>query len=349
MPTLPQLCDVQTYRPCDWDLAADADGLRYWLGLFREQFEQVTAPLIRAEYQFTDEQAAEVVSAFLAELETLAHRPRDFERLDILAICAVRQHVLERFGAHDPFHSLKQRENEQALRLLPEVLNAAAQEPEAARPALLVQNLMAGNIFDLGAMETALAYHRAELTFADMQAKTPKRPWLIDDLHAWSQRVVTGEPYRHVLVFVDNAGSDLVLGWLPMTRWFLSRGARVTLAANSQPALNDVTAEALSTFLARVSETDHLLAAAVADQRLLVVESGGWLPLLDLTTLSDACVDAADDADLIVLHGMGRALESNWTANLRGEALRIACIKDPAVASRLGGEMYDCVFRWTRA
>lgn len=46
-------------------------------------------------------------------------------------------------------------------------------------------------------------------------------------------------------MFVDNAGADVVLGMLPFARELLRMGADVIIAANSQPAINDITAPEL--------------------------------------------------------------------------------------------------------
>ncbi len=46
-------------------------------------------------------------------------------------------------------------------------------------------------------------------------------------------------------MFVDNAGADIVLGMLPFVRELLRMGADVIMAANSQPAINDITAAEL--------------------------------------------------------------------------------------------------------
>ncbi len=39
----------------------------------------------------------------------------------------------------------------------------------------------------------------------------------------------------------DNAGTDVVLGMVPLARELLRRGTNVVLSANSTPALNDIT------------------------------------------------------------------------------------------------------------
>ncbi len=49
-------------------------------------------------------------------------------------------------------------------------------------------------------------------------------------------------PYKRVIIFVDNAGADVVLGMIPFARELLRMGAEVALVANSLPAINDITA-----------------------------------------------------------------------------------------------------------
>jgi type II pantothenate kinase len=47
------------------------------------------------------------------------------------------------------------------------------------------------------------------------------------------------------MVFVDNAGADIVLGILPFVREMLRMGCEVVMVANSLPAINDITAAEL--------------------------------------------------------------------------------------------------------
>lgn len=52
-------------------------------------------------------------------------------------------------------------------------------------------------------------------------------------------------PFQKVMLFVDNAGADAVLGMLPLARELLCMGADVVLVANSYPAINDITVSEL--------------------------------------------------------------------------------------------------------
>jgi len=282
-------------------------------------------------------------------MQAVGRDPGRFERVDVLRLTQIRQDVLNRHGFTDPFRSTKRVENERALAALPAALADLDSAPGPHRWEALAQNLLAGNLFDLGSRPTVELYRRGALDLSAAHANLPPRPWRIDDLEAWRRRQAVGPPYRHALVFVDNAGPDIVLGCLPLARELLKAGTRVTLAANSEPALNDVTAAEAGEILRRAATLDALLADAVNTGRLRVVESGSRIPLLDLTRLSAACVETASDAELIWLHGMGRAIEGNFDARFTCDALRTAVIKDPAVAQHVGSRLFDCVFRFDTA
>jgi uncharacterized protein with ATP-grasp and redox domains len=91
---------------------------------------------------------------------------------------------------------------------------------------------------------------------------------------------------------------------------------------------------------------DGRLGELVAAGRMRVVASGGWAPLIDLSRVSEACDEAAREADLIILEGMGRSVESNCEAEFDCDCLKIALLKDAAVAERIGGKIFDAVCRF---
>jgi type II pantothenate kinase len=76
------------------------------------------------------------------------------------------------------------------------------------------------------------------------------------------------------------------------------------------------------------------------------VSTGTGEPLIDLEKVSDELNAAAADADLVVLEGMGRGVESNLDAAFSCDALNLAMLKDEAVAKRVGGKLYDVVCRF---
>ncbi len=340
--TLAQLLDRENYRPCDWDLVTDAAGRDYWIENFIAHLD-VQMEMISASYpDADDERLAALRRDYVALMNSLRDAPARFGRLDVLMLDELRQELLVRHGFPDPFKRVKERENAAALALLPRLLAEIDAMPPAERPARLVEGLLAGNIFDLGSMPTVERYNSGEADFWHSLVSLPARPWFRDDLDNWQRRIASRAAYRHVLFFVDNAGGDIVLGCLPLARMLMQSGARVTLAANSLAALNDITADELLALIGQAAESD----AAFADPRLRVVATGNRAPLIDLTNLTAECVATSADADLIILHGMGRSIESNYRAGFQCDALWTAVVKDEAVARHIGAELFDCVFRF---
>jgi len=341
---LPQLKNAGTYRACEWDLKADPEGRRYWVQLFCDHFDLLAAA-IREQYPETSPgKLASFRSDYLAAMRALDSEPDRFERLDVLYLDELRNELLDQHGFDDPYRGIKTRENELALALLPDLLGELDASPADALVEKLAFGLMAGNIFDLGAWEAVERYHAGRADFRQLRATQPPRPWFIDSLDAWGKRWADGVAYRHVALFVDNAGSDICLGCLPLARWMLRAGSRVTLVANSGASLNDVTAPELARLLDDIGPADNITSSALSDGRLSVTGSGNRAPLLDLTRLADTCVHAIANADLVILHGMGRAIESNFRASFACDTLRVAVLKDTAVARWVGGRLFDCVF-----
>jgi uncharacterized protein with ATP-grasp and redox domains len=347
VPALPQLVDPAAYRACDWDLKQDAVGRAYWIDHFCRHLEILT-PLIGAEYPEAGTAALEAFrQEYLGTMRAIEREPEHYKRIDILFLDQVRGELLARCGFLDPFRGIKRQENASALELLPEVLRGLDELAADSQIEALAYGLMAGNVFDLGAMPTLDRYRSRTAGFREARAEVPARPWFVDDLGAWRDRWLDGRGHRHVLFFVDNAGSDICLGCIPFARWMLSFGSRVTLVANSAPALNDVTAPELDELIGSVWRVGGVTQEAIRTGRLSVIGSGSRTPLLDLGQLVPGCVAAARHADLIILHGMGRAVESNRATPFRCDVLRTAVLKDPAVAQYVGGELFDCVFQFT--
>ncbi|KAF3325547.1 hypothetical protein FCM35_KLT08627 [Carex littledalei] len=79
---------------------------------------------------------------------------------------------------------------------------------------------------------------------------------------------------------------------------------------------------------------------------LIVANSGNDLPVIDLTSVSPELAYMSSDADLVVLEGMGRAIETNLYARFKCDSIKIGMVKHPEVAQFLGGRLYDCVFKF---
>ena len=129
-----------------------------------------------------------------------------------------------------------------------------------------------------------------------------------------------------VMDFRDNAGSDVVLGMLPLAPEFLRTGAQVVIAANRMPTINDITASELVVLLEAAKEHDeHIRLVYMAGFRnnrfvydspprrealssgvLRVVCSGSDDPVIDLMNTSEELAAECDGVDLVILEGMGR-------------------------------------------
>ena len=83
-----------------------------------------------------------------------------------------------------------------------------------------------------------------------------------------------------------------------------------------------------------------------AELPIEIVGTGTGEPLIDLRQVSRELNAAAEDADLVILEGMGRGVESNLDAEFSCDAVNIAMIKDCAVAARHGGKVFDVVCRF---
>ncbi len=349
----PLLADAAAYRACVWDLRDHPDRRAYWLGLFRSHFPSLLQAYRdeaedRGEDVETVERAvAEANERFGIYLDMIEADPAAVGKLDILEICYARERALRAAGIDDAYRLAKQTDTEHALALLPALLAELDAMPEPARRVAIIEGVFAGNIYDLGATETVAMFTDARVDFHAVRAKLKPRPWRFDALDEWTGRL-DGPPHRAAVIFVDNAGPDVTLGMLPLSRELLKRGTAVILTANTQASLNDVTHAELGELVAAVGVFDGVIREALETGRLTLVASGNNAPLIDLSRVSSELVWAVDAAgvDLVVLEGMGRAVESNFNAALACDTLKLAMIKDRGVGEALGAELFDLVMKF---
>lgn len=369
---LPQLADVDGYRPTTFDYDPPAGskdpkggippGKSEWVDVFRKSIPEFRK---RAAADPRVPEAASLADRFADDFSTALDRIHAGDHADlfegqptVLKMCRLRDETLRSLGFTDCFKDVKATENERALTVLPAVLAEIDAIADAKdRLLALIQGAFAGNIFDLGAAASAKLHEDGGGDFRSTRARLRSRPWLVDDfdsLHqAWTADGATGgelaSTWRKCVMFVDNSGADVVLGMLPIARELARRGCKVVLAANEVPSINDVTAAELEDLLPRVAELDETFAEAVKCGAIAVCSSGSDLPVIDLRRVSKRLAAAVDDADFVILEGMGRAIETNLEAAFHCDALRIGMVKHPEVAQCLGGELYDCVCRFEAA
>jgi len=220
-------------------------------------------------------------------------------------------------------------------------------EDDGKRVENLIRGILAGNIFDLGSAQLAEVFAKDGMSFLASCQNLVSRPWVIDDLDAFKSKW-TKKSWEKAVIFVDNSGADVILGILPFARELLRRGTKVILAANDMPSINDVTYPELIEIINKLKDADGKLAGVDASN-LLVANSGNDLPVIDLSSVSPELAFMADDADLVVLEGMGRAIETNLYAQMKCDSIKIGMVKHPEVAQFFGGRLYDCVFKFNEA
>jgi uncharacterized protein with ATP-grasp and redox domains len=338
-----KLADPSSYVACNWNLCEDHEARAHWIGFFKRHLETILKLGVASSNAVPN--AADRAGACREEFHDAFDRfhasPWRYEFITILTLDLWRDGHLRKHGFEDSFLDLKNRENTAALPLLPAVckqLDALSGEPQLRA---VIEGVFAGNIFDMGAEATAKQFLHGGPDFFETRKKLPVRPWLIDQYDAFAEKVLDGG-YRKVVFFIDNAGSDFLLGAIPMMRYLAQNGAQIILAANERPTLNDMTIHDVRNWWPRILETEPSLASLP----ITLVSTGTGEPLIDLSAVNDELNTASADADLVILEGMGRGVESNLDAAFSCDSLNLAMLKDEAVSKRIGGKLYDVVCRF---
>lgn len=381
VPTLevfPLLADPKMYEPNTIDLA-DHSELEYWFTVLSEHLPDLVDKAVASEGGTDDakRRGDAFARAFSAHLARLMEEPAAYGKLGLANLLELREECLREFQFLDAYRSIKQRENEASLAVLPDLLMELDSMSEETRLLMLIEGVLAANIFDWGSRACVDLYHKGTIIeIYRMSRNKMQRPWRVDDFDAFKERMLGSgnnkpRPHKRALLFVDNSGADIVLGMLPLARELLRRGTEVVLVANSLPALNDVTAMELPDIVAeaakhcdilrRAAEAGGLLVDAMINTLdgskenspsvpLMVVENGCGSPCIDLRQVSSELAAAGKSADLIILEGMGRALHTNFNAQFKCEALKLAMVKNQRLAEKLiKGKIYDCVCRYEPA
>ena len=341
------LADPAAYTVSDANLLADAAAREYWTNLFEAHFAQVLDAAKVAYGRSVGRQAELARQQFAQALVSLKADPASLgPRLGVVELCRLREQALRDNGLHDPFRPVKARENKAAAALYAPLVKHLAAVPLERRWELLVRGVFAGNIFDLGSAAT-MGYATDAVDFEAVLAKIKPRPWLIDHLDRLLEMLpVAGDQptvWAKCIFFVDNAGADFVLGVMPLARQMAAQGTHIVLAANELPSLNDLTADETVQLVQMLGNQDEELATYVEAGLFEVVSTGNDIPLIDLSNVSDELNQAAEDADLVILEGMGRSVESNLHTKLIVDQIQLCLLKDPSVAARVQGQLFDCV------
>jgi len=314
---------------------------------------------------------------FGSHLEKLKQEPQVYGKFGLSEILEMREECLRECGFKDAYLMHKQSENEAALKVLPDLLAELDSMDESSRLLSLIEGVLAGNIFDWGSQACVELYKNGTILDIYKQARCDlkSRPWKVDSFDAFREKMlqhtISNQRYRRAIIFVDNSGADIVLGMLPLARELLQRGTEVVIAANSLPALNDITATELRSLASSAGrmcqtirggletakslynkycmlpEVQPITPTSPAYAPLYIIENGQAGPCLNLRRVGHDLAMAAKGADLIVLEGMGRAIHSNYTTKFKCDTLKLAMVKNRVLAETLfSGEIYDCVMKF---
>ncbi|PPR97784.1 hypothetical protein GOBAR_AA22878 [Gossypium barbadense] len=274
VPTLevfPLLANPKMYEPNTIDLSDHCE-LEYWFTVLSEHLPDLVDKAVASEGGTDDAKRrgdafARAFSAHLARylcayilLNRLMEEPAAYGKLGLANLLELREECLREFQFLDAYRSIKQRENEVSLAVLPDLLMELDRMDEEARLLTLIEGVLAANIFDWGSRACVDLYHKGTIIdIYRMSRNKMQRPWRVDDFDLFRERMLGSEgkkprPHKRALLFVDNSGADVVLGMLPLARELLRRGTEVVLVANSLPALNDVTAMELPDIVAEAAK-----------------------------------------------------------------------------------------------
>src|SRR5690606_32002030 len=338
-----KLADPSAYRPCTLDLVGDRAARDYWVDFFCDHIGTILAlgVEIAGEPAEATQRAEACREAFTSHFRDFQRNPEKYgDDVSILTLDMWRDQHLRAHGFVDCFREQKRRENEKMIPLLPAVVAELDRHSGCDQLEHAVRGVFAGNIFDMGAKSTAGRFLNESPVFEEVVEQIGPRPWRIDEFDAFADRQLA-RPYRRVVFFIDNAGSDFLLGAVPLARLLARQGAEIVIAANERPTLNDMTIHDVRDWWPRAVE-----AAGLHDLSFELVSTGTGEPLIDLRGVSRALNEASRGADLVILEGMGRGVESNLDARLTCDRLNLAMVKDELIARSIGGGVFDCVCRF---
>ncbi|CAL8471142.1 g10684 [Coccomyxa elongata] len=291
----PLLADGVHYTPDTLDIWGDRSEMDYWLGVLLDQVSTVVEKAAACDNKPDGRRrAAAFGRALEAHLVKMRSEPGAYGQLGLSDLLEMREDCLREFRFTDVYRLDKARENAAALEVLPDLLTELDSMAPVPRLTSLIEGCLAANIFDWGAKACVDLYHNGTILeiYREARTKLSRRPWRVDTFdalaHKWlgasspdslsEPAAVPRSPFRRVIMFVDNAGADVVLGMIPFARELLRMGAEVVMCANSQPAINDITAPELRALLDQIAAVCPIIKAARAAAQRAQQESGGSVP-----------------------------------------------------------------------
>lgn len=253
-------------------------------------------------------QRIDIIRQLLAELAEA-----DWNAPPVAIAQRLHRRIREATGVADPYRLLKERTNQLALTLLPEML-LATQRDEDPRQAI-VRLAVAGNLIDAGAKSGI-----AETDIREALEQANREP-----LHgSASDLFAAAEHAQRILFLTDNTGEIVfdrpLIESLPTTK--------ITIAVRGEPILNDATMED-----AQVAGLTDLTT---------VIANGSDAPGTLLGDCSSEFRQVYDASDLIIAKGQGNYESLNHEAKHIFFLLRVKC---PQVAALTGAPVGTMIVR----
>jgi len=219
---------------------------------------------------------------------------------------------------NDPYHRIKKRFNNLALKLYPDLRKQIVGSDDRLETAIRLA--IAGNIIDFG-VKTSLAESDIEKTISDSLSGYLNP----EQIQGFKNTVTEAEK---ILYLADNAGEivfdRLLIEQLPYEK--------VTVVVKGNPVINDATIEDADVAgLTRIVE---------------VIDNGSDAPGTILETCSQTFRSRFEDADLIIAKGQGNY---ETLSDADKNIFFILKAKCPVIARDLGCEVGEMIFQKTEA
>ena len=226
--------------------------------------------------------------------------------------------IRELVGNNDPYHRIKKRFNNLALKLYPDLRKQIVGSDDRLETAIRLA--ISGNIIDFG-VKTSLAESDIEKTISDSLSGylNPAQ------IQGFKNTVTEAEK---ILYLADNAGEivfdRLLIEQLPYEK--------VTVVVKGNPVINDATIEDADVAgLTRIVE---------------VIDNGSDAPGTILETCSQTFRDRFEDADLIVAKGQGNYETLSGADKNIFFILKAKC---PVIARDLGCEVGEMILQRSKS
>lgn len=162
----PLLADPKGYNP-DTSNLTDPELKTYWINLLDLNLKHLVE--IATEKIEDETRAAKFESTYRRHLSDLRQKPNSYGVLTVRGLLKLREQCLREMGFNDLFHEIKAKENQESLNRLDELLSKIDQLKGKELVTNLLENVIAGNMYDWGSSVIQELLQKGEMNFS--QAK----------------------------------------------------------------------------------------------------------------------------------------------------------------------------------